>query len=904
MNFPCSTYRLQLNSGFPFSELKNIVPYLHKLGISTIYAAPITKAIVDSSHGYDAVDPIALNPQIGTIEELKELGILLKSLNMNWLQDIVPNHMAFENTNTWLNDVIEKGEKSSFWHYFDIDWQNGKQPKKIEVPILSKSLEESLQNGDLKLIFDIGGFSIAYFKNIYPLSVAGVLFIHDLLLETIKTDDVLIHQLKDFVDKSNSFAIKEWLQFKNEFSSSVINDRDKARKIEIDSCIERINADKKLLELVIQNQNIAFYPYQSADVEMNYRRFFTVNSLISLQMQDEKVFDHFHQFVYYLYNEKLIQGVRIDHIDGLLDPKQYLDRLRNLLGADCYIIAEKILASTEEIPKDWNLQGTTGYEFLALMNRLLTNGAGAEEITAFYHQFVPFVKPYQEIVFDNKWRFLQTKMGGELANLARLLADLLLLPANVEADRIKLALSLFMSSFSVYRIYPDQFPLSKNSLGVIDQAIAFAIEKDNGLELEMKLLRSLFEQGNDQNLAPNKLEFLKRLMQFTGPLAAKGVEDTTFYVYNPIISHNEVGDSPAELSISIDQFHEKMLLRQQNSPYSLNATATHDTKRGEDGRMRINALADVAQEWNNLVNQWHAINQPYITARNGKSMPSPNDEWFIYQSLIGSFPEDLKLTDSFIDRTKNFIIKALREANVETSYGEPNTQYEHICVLFIDCILKKNHPFLYSFIPFLAKIIPLATTYSSIQTIIKITAPGIPDLYQGSELWELSYVDPDNRRPIDFQLRTQLLDQIIEKSNANGVDIVDFIRQKREVGAEKMYVTWKMLTLRQNFQDVFLLGHYIPLSVIDQENKVIAYARTFGNKWAIVVTVIHISDVFLTRDTNEKIKITLPAQSPAVWHNIFTSDISDSIDFVLMIELSPKFPMAVFTNQIIHILAN
>ncbi len=900
MNFPTSTYRLQINSKFTLADVKMLIEYLHKLGISTIYAAPITSAIHDSSHGYDVINPLLINPELGTFENLQEISELLKPLNMSWLQDIVPNHMAFTQHNIWLNDVLERGEHSPYYRYFDINWSYAATKGKILIPIIDKPLEESIEAGDIKLQFDKAGFSFTYFDNVLPISKSGLQFIHDLLLETVKPDDILIHQLQSLINHPNTANLQDWQHLKNELTSSIINDKDKARKLEIDQCVERINNDKKLLTQLMLSQHFVLTTWQSAEKEMNYRRFFTINCLICLRMEDENVFDDYHQLISQLHNEGLIQGVRIDHIDGLADPKQYVEKLRKLLGEDCYIIAEKILDANEDLAKDWALQGTSGYDFLSFTNRLLTDKAGAEKLLTHYHQFVPFTKPYKELVYENKYNFLQSQMAGELNNLVGYLQELNLFTSAFDTDRVKKALGIFMACFPIYRIYPEQFPLAKADRQLVDNALEAAAHRDESMEWELKFIKSLFDKSFDPNLSDNKLKFIKRLMQFTGPLAAKGVEDTTFYVYNPLISHNEVGDSPAELSMGIHEFHNRMIARQLNNPYSLNATSTHDTKRGEDARMRINVLAELADEWKTLVAQWQAINQAFIQTQNGKAVPSANDQWFIYQSLIGSFPEDLKVTESFVERTKGFIIKALREAKVETTYSAPNTTYEHTCVLFIDRILKKNHPFIYSFIPFLQKVIQSATVYSLVQTIIKNTAPGIPDIYQGSELWELSYVDPDNRRPVDYTFRADLLNSIISKSSQSLDLALNFIKEKREQGAEKLFVNWKTLHLRHDMQDVFLLGHYIPLQVStlfpEGSNKIIAYARCFGTKWIIVVLPLAIVSAFATENIWEDITVELPPEASQTWHNIFTDEILETANSVSASRLFAKFPVAVLRS--------
>jgi (1->4)-alpha-D-glucan 1-alpha-D-glucosylmutase len=897
MNFPSSTYRVQLNSKYPFKELKKIIEYLDKLGISTIYAAPITTAIHDSSHGYDVSDPNQINPEIGTLSELKDLSIQLKELNMTWLQDIVPNHMTFASTNHWLMDVMERREYSPYHKSFDINW-NHPDPAikgKIMVPILGNSMDQCIESGEIKLGWTDQGFYVSYFDNQFPLSISAITILISNLQKDIAAS-ILLEKAKIFVKQAGILYLDEWQMFKKSFILSLWTD--KQRRLQINQCIEKINADKKLLKRLLESQFYLLAPWQVSEKEMDYRRFFTVNSLICLRMEDEAVFNSYHELIHSLCKEGLIQGVRIDHIDGLYHPQQYVARLRKLMGDDCYIIAEKILEYNEDLARDWNLQGTSGYEFLSFTNRLLTDKEGCEKILSFYKALVPETKPYQDIVYEKKFSFLHSQMGGELDNLMTLLKELKLTDnANLEEESIKKALGILMSSFPVYRIYPDRFPINEEGMQLVNKAFEQAILKAGAFTKELAFLRSLFEEGEDKTMANNKMKFIMRLMQFTSPLAAKGVEDTTFYVYNPLISHNEVGDSPNQLAITIEDFHQKMISRQRNNPYSLNATSTHDTKRGEDARMRINVLPELADEWHELIIMWQNMNECYIKQVKGRNAPSVNDTHFIYQSLIGSFPEDLKVTDTFMDRTKEFIIKALREAKVETTYANPNIQYEEACVDFIHSILKKDHYFLDSFLPFLQKVISKASVYSLVQSVLKITAPGIPDIYQGSELWELSYVDPDNRRPVDFEFRIKMLDEIIEKSKVSPEAVLSYVKEKRNQGAEKLFVTWKTLSLRRDLNDLFLKGEYVPFIIPNGEEKVIAYARFFINDWIIVVLPVGIAKTNTTGNSYKNLTLQLLHPLPSQWRDIFTNKIIDGKNNILSIdELFSAFPIAVLRS--------
>ena len=431
--------------------------------------------------------------------------------------------------------------------------------------------------------------------------------------------------------------------------------------------------------------------------------------------------------------------------------------------------------------------------------------------------------------------------------------------------------------------------MHKEAVPIVKKAFERAAEKGENVQQELQLLQTVFYADGKQPGDENKLLFLMRLMQFTGPLAAKGVEDTTFYVYNPLISHNEVGDSPSQLGIAVDEFHRKMKSRQENNPYSLNATSTHDTKRGEDGRMRINALTAMPDKWMQNVNNWRRLNTPFIKMVKNKPAPSTNDEYFIYQSLIGAFPEDLNVTESFINRTLSFIEKALREAKVETTYNEPNADYEEACKSFITSILDQKHPFIKSFTAFLNEVIEVATLYSLAQTVIKITAPGIPDIYQGCELWDVSYVDPDNRRLIDYDCRIANLDEIIALEKGSVESLLSFLHQHKKEGREKLYATYKTLNLRTAHNDLFLHGKYIPLQTNDE--KVMAYARRKDDSW-IVVVIPFCGEILQNK---EAITVSLPTDAPQQWTNIFTNERINFKNNGGLLSSLQKFPVAVLT---------
>lgn len=853
MYCPTSTYRVQLNSSFTFARLKELIPYLHQLGISTIYAAPITRAIPGSNHGYDVVNPAEINPEIGSLEELRAIAAQLKALGMSWLQDIVPNHMAFSADNERLTDVLERGECSPYYRYFDINWEHytSELKGKILVPVLGTALAECIQKNEIKLGWSSSGPALHYFESTYPLS-----------LRSLEGLFGAIAHINLPADTCKTGSLTQWKQAKQQWVAAI--EADASLKQQVHARVDAVNADATLLTEVIDQQWYMPACWEQADTGMNYRRFFAVNSLISVRMEEEWVFNDYHQLIADLYKQGLIQGVRIDHIDGLYNPYEYVQRLRNLLGPDCYIIAEKILEYSEQLPDNWPLQGTSGYEFLSYTNQVLTSREGAEKIRQFYTTFTGNQRPYRQLVFANKLSFLEKYLHGEWDMLSHLLSELQLLPPSYNTDKLRRALGIWMAAFPVYRLYLQAFPLSDTDLAGIQQSMEFAVQQEPACWEELAEIRTLFQPGVSEEQNQRKMTFINRLMQFTGPLAAKGVEDTTFYVYNPLISHNEVGDSPEQLGISMDAFHEKMQQRREHSNYSLNATSTHDTKRGEDARLRINVLSELPEEWKQLVTQWHTINRDFKTETGNELAPAVNDEYFIYQSLIGSFPADGRVEETFKQRSADFILKALREAKTHTTYTAPDEAYEKACVHFMLGIME-HKPFLESFIPFIQKIVPVAAAYALVQVIIKSTAPGIPDIYQGCELWDTSYVDPDNRRPVDYEWRNNLLQQVESQLTTGKSDIFEWLAPHRLTGMEKLFVTSQILQFRKQHAALFNEGAYYPLAVAGTGSTAIAYARKWQEQWVIVVL-----PVALAAYVPDITTVQLVEGAPLQWRDIFT----------------------------------
>jgi len=884
MIHPSSTYRIQFNKNFTFRNLDSIIDYLEELGISTIYASPVFKAMNGSDHGYDVVNPNIINDEIGTLEELRLLSETLKKKGFSWIQDIVPNHMSVVDTNFRLWDVLERGRSSTYGNYFDIDWDHPQLKDRIMLPFLEANLQKCIEEKKVILRFAENGFEICYYDNCYPVKADSY---HLLLSQCGVEKDVCEKELQKFLANKNA-DYESWEKIKKQFIKNL-----SCVKNKIEVGVKQINENN---EILLQLANDQFYKlewYEESDRIMNYRRFFTINSLICVRIEDESVFNDYHQLIKQLYDEGLIQGLRIDHIDGLKDPAGYIRRLRKLLGKDCYIIAEKILEIKEQLPASFDLEGTSGYEFLSYINQVLTDMKGSEKLVSFYNQHAPDFQNYYDIVFDRKFSFLEKYMRGEWDNLFRLLLSLNIIEdRSIKQEEQHQALGTFMAAFPVYRVYIDQFPVDDISKEIVNKAFEDAEKRASHLKPGLRALKKLFDSHNE--MQSERLQFIQRLMQFTGPLAAKGVEDTTFYLYNPLISHNEVGDLPCVLGIPVGGFHEKMQQRHNANPLSLNSTSTHDTKRGEDARIRINVLSELTDEWTTLVTHWQQINAPFKKRVKEVQAPVFNDEYFLYQSIVGGFPEDLNTNDEGKDRLKWFYTKALRESKFFSTPSRPDDDYEKACMEFIDALFDPSHAFLSSIVPFVRKVKLYAEIYSLSQVVIKSTAPGIPDFYQGSELWDLSYVDPDNRRQVNYDLRKDLMSELIENEKQSVEDVLCWSQNKLLIGGQKMFTTRTILQYRKANNSLFIEGEYIPLEIEAGKRKVIAYARKKEDKWGVVV--IPTGLVAAQKTGWEEISIPMPADAPKQWRNIFTGEIINTNGQLELKDIFNQFPVAVFES--------
>ncbi|GAB3699698.1 hypothetical protein GCM10027592_26020 [Spirosoma flavus] len=924
MNNPIATYRIQFHKEFTFSHFERIIPYLETLGIRTVYASPIFEAVAGSQHGYDVVNPQRLNPEIGTQTQLTRIHKQLAQRGIGWIQDIVPNHMAFDPSNDWLMDVLEKGERSIYSCFFDIDWTSPIHEGRLMVPFLGNSLEDVLQNGELAVAWQDKRLVLTYYDTAYPLhlrSYARVLQASEAKFS--KPIQRLLDQLPelDQLTDATTYRLRsqEWLLKLAE----LLNDA--GTKSILRTNLKAVNADSALLQQVIDEQTYRLCAHGETDFQINYRRFFTVNSLICLNIQNPVVFEHVHEHTKNLLKTGVFQGLRVDHIDGLHDPSRYLDQLREMAGDEAYIVVEKILEAGEELPSNWPIQGETGYQFLALVNNLFTRTGSQQKFTQFYTKLLGEKQVVSRELHDKKAYILDEHMRGELDNLHRLFQDLNLAEkeqlAALPDDTLKGAIREFLVQCPVYRYYGNCLPLEQTEA---DEVRAI-LERVRNRKLSLLPAADLLEDvlltkplAGDSDYNNRALRFYQRCMQFTGPLMAKGVEDTLMYTYTRFIGHDEVGDSPEFFGLKVKDFHQNMLDRQTNWPLSLNATSTHDTKRGEDVRSRLNVLTDLADEWFTEVEAWQQLTREFkqadVTGLDGAvgDAPDVNDEYFIYQTLIGAYPmptvdtakESKRSTSSpgqdeknFAERLDEYLQKALREAKRNSTYTEPNEAYEEATKAFARQLLDQKKPFWKRFEPFRRRITDLGIINSLAQVILKFTCPGVPDVYQGCEGWDLSLVDPDNRRPVDYDQRQEWLDEMIR---GNTVDQWAELWEHRYDARIKLWLVHTLLNERKLQPDLFADGHYVPLRVDGRyKQNVLAFARHYQREWYVVAVPLGIAQLCQEQETDVvsldwgNTRIILPDEAPIQWEHRFINVVGKAQNGLLLTDLFTFLPLAV-----------
>jgi len=932
LKIPSSTYRLQFNTHFRFNDAREIAEYLKKLGISDIYASPYFTASKGSVHGYDVLDQNSLNPEIGSDEEYEELVGTLAQCDIGQILDIVPNHMCVEGQGNalWM-DVLENGPSAHYASFFDINWHPLKKEldNKILIPILGDQYGTVLEKGELTLAFEEGSFFIHYYDHklpIIPKTCCSILTLRGTDLERdLGTDNPQFQELTSIVTALGHLPpttelnpelvlerYRETVVIKRRFLN--LYQSDSVIRGFIDANVATFNGvigeprSFDLLEALLLEQVYRIAHWRVATEEINYRRFFDINSLGAIRVEDSAVFEEIHRLVFKLVAAGSINGLRIDHADGLLDPEEYFKRVQavcnksdlSVVSSSCsrpfYILGEKILIKSEQLPENWPLFGTTGYDFAVQVNGLFVDAANAKPFDILYAHFVQQRIDFQEVSLAKKKLVMQVAMSSEINMLGHYLNKISEQSRHTRdftLNSLTKSIVDVIAHFPVYRTYINSFEISEPDRQHIEAAIIRAKRHNPAISasvfnfiLDVLLLR--FPADMSAEHKKSWLDFVKRFQQITGPVMAKGVEDSAFYVYNRLVSLNEVGGSPERFGITLDAFHGQNIERCRNRPLAMLTTSTHDTKRSEDVRARINVLSEIPELWGKGVARWNRQNRKFTKVVDDKPAPDRNEEYLLYQTLVGTWPfcnPDNEEFALFRNRIKGYMVKAMREAKVHSSWINPNVPYEDAVIMFIDSILTASgqNGFLHDFAVF-QKLTAARGIFNSLsQTLLKITSPGVPDFYQGNELWDFSLVDPDNRRPVDFLLRKQLLDEMLQREAAAGLlETVHELVATRNDGRIKLYLTSKALNFRRENRALFESGSYLPLKVEGARTEhVCAFERSFEGSSIIVVAPRFFSRLIteserlpLGADVWLDTRIILPPESAErSYRNIFTGEI-------------------------------
>jgi (1->4)-alpha-D-glucan 1-alpha-D-glucosylmutase len=858
---PASTYRLQLSRDFGFDAAAKIVPYLKTLGISHLYTSPFLTARPGSSHGYDVIDFRTLNPEFGGDEAFDRLSAALRDADIGLILDFVPNHMAVGSDNALWLDVLEWGPRSPHGASFDISWEllPHKRSGGVLLPVLGRPYGDALTAGEIELKFDPqqGSFSVWYFDHRFPINPQ-------------RYDDI-IKTVVGAADETTTPAGQALLMLGREHATPgrptyAQAPALKAKLAAMPGAAEIIarglaayrpdrDGGVNLLHRLLERQHYRLADWRLAVSAINYRRFFDINELAGVRVEDAATFRMMHELVLRLIAEGRLHGLRLDHIDGLFDPAQYARRLRQAIAAargprqpPVYVVAEKILADGEAMPALPGISGTTGYEWLNTISRLLVDSRGRERLDALWRETEPALGDFRTVLRASKERVLNGIMASEFNVLAQLLSRIAAghySTRDYALDRLRSALRLYVLEFPVYRTYVSASGPGERDRTVIERAITAARKRWQGTDADIfdflrdALTLDLIRDGRPYS-RPRVRQFAFKMQQFTGPMTAKSLEDTALYRHHALLGLNEVGGDPSLPALSIAEFHERMQARAAQGSAGLTATATHDTKRGEDARMRILALSEIPGLWAEHVALWREINARLISKANGRYTPSTGHEYMLYKALIGAWPYGAWLNGqqpdaSFAKRFEDYAIKAAREGKLETNWLNPDERYEEGLGSFVRGILdvEASRAFLASFADLARRAALLGALSSLSQLVLKATMPGIPDFYQGTELWDLALVDPDNRRPADFPARQEML-AALQSASANE------LAEHWADGRIKMALTRRLLELRAEHPDLFRSGAYEAVEVTSpHRDHVIAFKRSWQRSRFLVIVGRH-----------------------------------------------------------------
>jgi (1->4)-alpha-D-glucan 1-alpha-D-glucosylmutase len=915
---PRATYRLQFHKDFTFDDAVRIVPYLARLGISHLYASPIHTARPGSTHGYDIVDHARINPELGGEEGFIRLSDALKEHGLGLILDIVPNHMGVGGAdNGWWLQTLEWGELSPRSRVFDIDWERIGANHKLVVPVLGDRYGEVLEKGDLKLAFDAheGSFSVWHWEHRLPVCPLAYPIILERALVALEPGEPAAQDLLGVSDRLRAMDEENTAERRAGFPEEAERLKERLRdavraspglQAAIDRAVALINGTPGQSEsfgtlhriLEMQAYRPAYWRVAASDI--NYRRFFDINALAGVRVEDPGVFEETHAMVFRLVREGRIQGLRIDHIDGLADPEGYARALQGAVGPGFYVLVEKILEPGEDL-RPWPVAGTTGYDVLNLIDGIFVETRNADAFDRLYREHADLQGRYNALLREAKTEILETSFASELEVLVsdlKRIADSDRRTRDYTAYAMRQALVEIVARFPVYRSYITEGEPSSEDRALIEGTIRAAKRRSALPDLTVHDFIASALLGGIETEAPGRTNpdlvrrFRRRFQQLTGPVMAKSLEDTLFYRYVRLLSLNEVGGDPAHFGGTVQDFHRANAARLEAWPYGMIASATHDTKRGEDARGRLHALSEIPQAWLEALERFESLAAPHVQAIDGEEAPDSNDRYLLLQALLGAWPPELldeaasaDAVEGFRERIEGFLLKALREAKRHTSWVHGNEAYENAATALIGALLEPEGPFLRELRPLARRLAFQGMLTGLARTALKLTLPGVPDIYQGTEFWDLSLVDPDNRRPVDYEARMQALD-----SNAAPADLVASWRD----GRVKQALVARILRDRAAHPVLYADGSYEPLD--GEHEEVVSFYRRHADEALVLV----VPRLLASRSEGEELPVgpgfwgearhPLPAGS---WRDILTDrDVNAGEDGVPLAELFSDFPIA------------
>jgi (1->4)-alpha-D-glucan 1-alpha-D-glucosylmutase len=876
---PSCTYRLQFNRQFTFAQAREIVSYLHALGVSDAYASPYFQARAESLHGYEITDHNKLNATIGSREEYDAWVAELHAHQMGQVLDFVPNHMGIaEPLNQWWMDVLENGPSSMYAHYFDIDWHPLKSDlhDKVLLPILSDQYGRVLERGELRVRFEEGAFYLSHYDRKLPIAPGTYRYILNIALQNLAK-----YKGQDFYAELQSIVTAlEYLPRHTETDPRRIAERVREKEIvkrrlerrcaeapevqqAIENALRQINGEPgdarsfDALDELLNAQSYRLAFWRVAAEEINYRRFFDVNDLAAIRMELPEVFDEAHKLLLDLVRAGAVTGLRIDHPDGLYLPQEYFEKLQGRCaealgtalpqdGRAVYMIVEKILTAVETLRKDWPVHGTTGYDFANQVTQLLVDSSAETEITKTFHRFLGHSLHFGHLAYAKKLLVMRLALANDvnvLGNMVDRLSEQNRWYRDFTLEALARAVRETIACFPVYRTYlaPGR-PVNDQDRQVVERAVAAAKRRNPAIEESVfNFLRDIllfrFPENLDDDARAAHTHFVLKFQQATGPIMAKGLEDTVFYIYNRLAALNEVGGEPQQFGIGLDAFHERNLDRQRNWPATLLATSTHDTKRSEDVRARMVAISELPQLWRRSIQRWRLLNRKWKRTIDEAQAPDPNEDYLLYQTLLGTWPvnthsqAEQTASAEYVARIQAYMAKALNEAKLNTSWIRPNEDWLGAMRDFVAKILETSskNKFLPNFFPVVEEIARLGAINSLTQTLLRLTSPGVPDIYQGNEIWDFSLVDPDNRRPVHYRHRREMLATI-------GKAKPEELLQSWPDGRIKMFLTQRVLQFRREHADLFQCGNYLPIRASGNlADCCISFGRQWHDEWIVVI---------------------------------------------------------------------